>query len=92
MSRTTADHRSLDARADQPRQSAGFSGPGGKGGPADLGEVLSSLDEEDRLKVVKALPARLSGAALVEMGDENQAEETLENLGRGFSRGRGRNR
>jgi magnesium transporter len=51
-----------------------------KAEPADLGEVLSALDEEDRLVVVKALPARLSGAALVEMPDESQAEETLEDL------------
>jgi len=51
-----------------------------KAEPADLGDVLSSLDEEQRLEVVKALPARLASAALVEMGDESQAEETLETL------------
>jgi magnesium transporter len=51
-----------------------------KAEPADLGDVLSSLDEEQRLQVVKALPARLSGAALVEMSDESQAEETMESL------------
>jgi magnesium transporter len=51
-----------------------------KAEPADLGEVLSSLNEDQRLTVVKAMPARLSGAALVEMGDESQAEETLEDL------------
>jgi magnesium transporter len=51
-----------------------------KSEPADLGEVLSSLDEEERLTVVKALPARLSGAALVEMPNESQAEDTLETL------------
>jgi magnesium transporter len=51
-----------------------------KAEPADLGEVLSSLDEEERLQVVKALPARLSGAALVEMPNETQAEETMESL------------
>lgn len=47
---------------------------------ADLGEVLSSLDEDQRLEVVQAMPAELSGAALVEMADESQAEETLESL------------
>jgi magnesium transporter len=51
-----------------------------KAEPADLGEVLSSLDEEQRLQVVKALPARLSGAALVEMPNETQAEATMESL------------
>ncbi len=51
-----------------------------KAEPADLGDVLSSLDEEDRLSVVKTLPRRLSGAALVEMPDEAQVEETLESL------------
>ena len=45
--------------------------------PADLGDVLASLGEEDRLKVVQALPTRVSGKALVEMPDESQAEETL---------------
>ena len=48
--------------------------------PADLGEVLSSLDDEQRLEVVQAMPAELSGAALVEMADESQAEETLGSL------------
>jgi magnesium transporter len=51
-----------------------------KAEPADLGDVLSSLDEEQRVEVVKALPAKLSGPALVEMPDEVQAETTLELL------------
>ncbi|MDH4349344.1 MAG: CBS domain-containing protein, partial [Gemmatimonadota bacterium] len=51
-----------------------------KAEPADLGDVLGSLDDETRLEVVKALPAKVSGAALVEMPDEHQAEETLELL------------
>lgn len=51
-----------------------------KAEPADLGDVLSSLNEDDRLSVVKTLPRRLSGAALVEMPDEAQVEETLESL------------
>lgn len=58
----------------------GFLALAEKAEPADLGDVLSSLDEEQRLEVVKALPAKLSGAALVEMLDESQAEETLEHL------------
>ena len=51
-----------------------------KAEPADLGDVLSSLDEEERLSVVKSLPRRLSGAAIIEMPDELQAEETIESL------------
>jgi magnesium transporter len=51
-----------------------------KAEPADLGEVLSALNDEERLQVVLALPARLSGAALVEMSNETQAEETMESL------------
>ena len=49
--------------------------------PADVGEVLASLDEEQRLEVVQALPKRLSSKALVSMPDEAQAEETLVALG-----------
>ena len=45
--------------------------------PADLGDVLASLDDQERLAVVKQLPPRLSGRALLEMPDETQAEETL---------------
>ena len=51
-----------------------------KAEPADLGDVLGSLDEETRLDVVEALPPNVSGPALVEMADEHQAEETLELL------------
>ena len=51
-----------------------------KAEPADLGDVLGSLDEETRLDVVEALPPDVSGPALVEMADEHQAEETLELL------------
>lgn len=58
----------------------GFLSLAEKAEPADLGDVLSSLDEEDRLAVVKTLPRRLSGAALIEMPDEAQVEETLESL------------
>lgn len=45
--------------------------------PADLADVLAALDGEERLAVVQALPAELSGQALVEMPDEAHAEETL---------------
>ena len=49
--------------------------------PADLGDVLASLDDEERLRVVQALPRRLSGKALIYMPDESEAEETLVALG-----------
>jgi magnesium transporter len=58
----------------------GFLALAEKAEPADLGDVLSSLDDDQRLEVVKALPARLSSAALVEMPDETQLEETIETL------------
>ncbi len=58
----------------------GFLALAEKAEPADLGDVLSSLNEEERVEVVKALPPRLSSAALVEMPDETVAEETLEIL------------
>ncbi|HET7042524.1 MAG TPA: magnesium transporter [Gemmatimonadales bacterium] len=45
--------------------------------PADLGDILSSLDEADRLTAVRALPTELSGEALWEMPEETHAEETL---------------
>lgn len=58
----------------------GFLALAEKAEPADLGDVLGSLDDDQRLAVVKALPAKLSAAALMEMPDETQAEETLEHL------------
>ncbi len=45
--------------------------------PADLADVLSSLDEQERLTAVRALPPEVSGEALVEMPEEEHAEETL---------------
>ena len=45
--------------------------------PADLADVLSALDEQDRVLVVQALPPELSGQALAEMPEEEHAEETL---------------
>ncbi|MEO6068612.1 MAG: magnesium transporter [Gemmatimonadales bacterium] len=44
---------------------------------ADLGEVLSSLDDTERLVAVSALPPELSGEALAEMPEEDHAEDTL---------------
>jgi magnesium transporter len=49
--------------------------------PADIGDVLASLDDDERLKVVRALPRWLSGKALISMADESEAEETLVALG-----------
>lgn len=44
---------------------------------ADLADVLSSLDEAERLAAVQALPPDISGEALVEMPEEAHAEDTL---------------
>src|SRR4026209_804787 len=44
---------------------------------ADLAEVLSALDDEERLAAVQALPAELSSQALAEMSEEAHASETL---------------
>jgi len=45
--------------------------------PADLADVLSALDEDERLETVRWLPPALSGEALVEMPEEAHAEDTL---------------
>ena len=45
--------------------------------PADLADVLSALDDQDRLTVVQALPPELSSQALAEMPVEDHAEDTL---------------
>jgi magnesium transporter len=45
--------------------------------PADLADVLSALDEEERVAVVQALPPELSSQALAEMPEEAHASETL---------------
>jgi magnesium transporter len=58
----------------------GFVALAEKAEPADLGEVLSTLEEQERVEAVKALPARLSSAAIVEMQDEFQVEQTMEFL------------
>jgi magnesium transporter len=45
--------------------------------PADLADVLASLDDDERVALVRILPAELSSQALVEMPEESHAEETL---------------
>jgi magnesium transporter len=45
--------------------------------PADLADVLSQLNDDERVAVVQALPPELSGQALIEMPYEAHAEETL---------------
>lgn len=49
--------------------------------PADLADVLAQLTDDERLEVVKRLPAEVSAEALVEMPDEAHAEDTLADLG-----------
>jgi magnesium transporter len=45
--------------------------------PADLADVLSALDDRDRLMAVQALPPELSSQALAEMPEAEHAESTL---------------
>jgi magnesium transporter len=45
--------------------------------PADLADVLASLDEAERVAVVRSLPPELSSQALAEMPVEEHAEDTL---------------
>jgi magnesium transporter len=45
--------------------------------PADLADVLSALDERERIELVRQIPPELSSQALVEMPEEAHAEETL---------------
>jgi magnesium transporter len=45
--------------------------------PADLADVLSALDEKERVAVVQALPPELSSQVLAEMPEEAHAGETL---------------
>jgi magnesium transporter len=44
---------------------------------ADLADVLSALDQKERVAVVEALPPELSSQALAEMPEEAHAGETL---------------
>jgi magnesium transporter len=45
--------------------------------PADLADVLTALDEEERVAVVQALPPELSSQALAELPEDAHAEHTL---------------
>jgi magnesium transporter len=45
--------------------------------PADLADVLSALDQKERISVVQALPPELSSQALAEMPEAAHAGETL---------------
>lgn len=45
--------------------------------PADLADVLSSLDEDERIALVRILPAELSSQALIEMSADEHAEEIV---------------
>ena len=45
--------------------------------PADLADVLSALDERERVAVVQALPPELSSQALAEMPEDSHVGETL---------------
>jgi magnesium transporter len=45
--------------------------------PADLAEVLTALDEQERVSVIRALPPEVSSQALAEMPEEAHAGETL---------------
>ena len=49
--------------------------------PADLADVLASLDEDERVAVVRTLPPELSSQALAEMPVDEHAEDTLAALG-----------
>ena len=45
--------------------------------PADLADVLTTLDEQERVTVVQALPPELSSHALAEMPEDAHPSETL---------------
>ncbi len=51
--------------------------------PADLADVLTALDQDDRLAAVQALPPALSSQALAEMPEEEHAGSTLAALAPG---------
>lgn len=53
--------------------------------PADLADVLAALDDAERVRAVKALPAELSSQALVELPEHEHAEETLAALDPGHA-------
>lgn len=45
--------------------------------PADLADVLTALDDDERMDVVRILPVELSSQALAELPDEANADEML---------------
>lgn len=45
--------------------------------PVDLADVLSALDDDERLTAVRALPPEVSGEALIEMPEDEHAGDTL---------------
>ena len=49
--------------------------------PADLADVLATLDVEERLALVRILPTELSSHALVELPADAHAEEIVAALG-----------
>ena len=53
--------------------------------PADLGDVLAALDEDERVALVRLLTAELSSQALIEMPEDAHAEETLAALDPGMA-------
>ncbi|HET9065931.1 MAG TPA: magnesium transporter [Gemmatimonadales bacterium] len=53
--------------------------------PADLGDVLAALDDDERIALVRVLPAELSSQALIEMPDDARAEDTLAALDPGHA-------
>jgi magnesium transporter len=55
--------------------------------PADLADVLTTLDEHERISVVQALPPELSSQALAEMPEDAHAGETLAALDPGQAAG-----
>lgn len=50
--------------------------------PADLADVLSDLDDDERLALVRVLPVEISSQALVEMPYEEHAEDIVAALDR----------
>lgn len=45
--------------------------------PADLADVLGLADEDERVEIAKLLPPELTGEALIEMPEQEHAEDTL---------------
>jgi magnesium transporter len=45
--------------------------------PADLADVLALADDNERVEIAKLLPPELTGEALIEMAEQEHAEETL---------------